>query len=355
MIPVYQTIFDGAITPITAQMQAMIGPMCAAMQPIGLALIGIWLVFALWDLAMQAKTVMQIGKQMFTAALFYSMLWVGQYTQYITNLFLQDIPNTISAALGGNATPVAQLDQLLTQASQQAMRTYEAVPAYSFKVIALSIGVLVFLVVALVCVTYMFIVMTVAAVVSMLTLTVGPVFIAAATIPYTRKFASGWLSVMVGGVVTQLLAVALIRLLTGASNALMARLAVSVQASGSNSIGMLWGLASLGILLFVFMHVTKKIPELAQTIGGGIYHGSNSAMAATLGAATAAGAAAVGAVAGGVGGGIGGAVAGARATGTASGGVLGMVSGAASGAAQGAGRGFRYAAPAAASLSRRRR
>lgn len=355
MIPVYQTIFDGAITPITAQMQAMIGPMCAAMQPIGLALIGIWLVFALWDLAMQAKTVMQIGKQMFTAALFYSMLWVGQYTQYITNLFLQDIPNTISAALGGNATPVAQLDQLLTQASQQAMRTYEAVPAYSFKVIALSIGVLVFLVVALVCVTYMFIVMTVAAVVSMLTLTVGPVFIAAATIPYTRKFASGWLSVMVGGVVTQLLAVALIRLLTGASNALMARLAVSVQASGSNSIGMLWGLASLGILLFVFMHVTKKIPELAQTIGGGIYHGSNSAMAATFGAAAAAGAAAMGAVAGGVGGGIGGVVAGARATGTAGGGVLGMVSGAASGAAQGAGRGFRYAAPAAASLSRRRR
>ncbi len=119
--------------------------------------------------------------------------------------------------------------------------------------------------------------------------------------------------------------------------------------------GMAIGLASLGILLFVFMHVTKKIPELAQTIGGGIYHGSNSAMAATLGAATAAGTAAVGAVAGGVGGGIGGAVAGARATGTASGALLAGMSGAASGAAQGAGRGFRYAAPAAASLSRGRR
>ncbi len=129
MIPVYQAIFDGAITPITAQMQAMIGPMCAAMQPVGLLLISVWLVFALWDLTRQTKTLMQVGTGMFTAALFYSMLWVGQYTQYITDLFLQDIPNTISAALGGNGTPIAQLDQLLTEMGQQAVRAYEAAPA----------------------------------------------------------------------------------------------------------------------------------------------------------------------------------------------------------------------------------
>ena len=100
--------------------------------------ISIWLVFAIWDLAAQTKTLMQVGKQLFTAALFYGLLWVGQYTQYVADLFLQTIPNTISAALGGNGTPIAQIDQLLAQTVKQAAAVYRALPGYSFKVIALA-------------------------------------------------------------------------------------------------------------------------------------------------------------------------------------------------------------------------
>jgi type IV secretory pathway VirB6-like protein len=347
----FQTIFNGAITPIIAQMQAMIGPMCAAMQPVGLALISIWLVFAIWDLAAQTKTLMQVGKQLFTAALFYGLLWVGQYAQYVADLFLQTIPNTISAALGGNGTPIAQIDQLLAQTVQQASTVYEALPSYSLKAAMLSIGVIAFVIVAMICIAYLFIVMTVASLILITALVVGPVFIAAATTPFTRKFASGWLSVLVGGAVTQLLAVALIRLLVGASGVLLNQLTVTAQASNSNSIMMLYGLAQLGVLLWLFKEVTKKVPELAQTIGGGVYHSSSAAMAATFGTAAAAAGVAVATVTGAVGG----AVGGATATGTASGAVLGGVSGAASGAARAAAWGFRYAAPAAASLSRGRR
>jgi hypothetical protein len=106
---------------------------------------------------------------------------------------------------------------------------------------------------------------------------------------------------------------------------------------------MLYGLGKVGILLWLFKDVVKKVPELAQVIGGGVYHGTNAAFSAftagslmtsvALGAAT---------------GGAGGAIRGAMSTGTASGAVLG----AASGTGRAAGRGFRYAAPAGRSLSR---
>lgn len=347
----FQTITDGALTPVITQMQATIGPVCAAMQPVGLALISIWLLFAIWDLAAHTKTLMQVGKQMFTAALFYGMLWVGQYTQYVVDLFMQVIPNTISAALGGNGTPIAQIDRLLAQTIQQAATVYEAVPTYSFKVVALTLGVMAFVIVAMICIAYLFIVMSVAQLILITALAIGPVFIAAATTPFTRKYSSGWLSVLVGGVVTQLLAVALIRLLVGASGLLLTQLSVTAQASNSNSIMMLYGLAQLGVLLWLFKEVTKKVPELAQTIGGGVYHGSNAAMNATFGTA----AVAAGVTIAAAGGAVGGAVAGASSTGTASGAVLGGVSGAASAAGRAAAYGFRYTAPAASSLSRGRR
>lgn len=351
----FATLYDSVITPTVTAMQAMIGPMSATMQPIALIGVSIWLIFAAWDLAAHAKTVPQIGKEAFRVMMFYSLVWAGPYTQYVSNLFLQAIPNTISAALGGNGTPAAMLDQLCGQALAQASTVYEALPGFSLKGAILTVAVLLFVVVALVCVAFMFITVNIAAVILVLALVVGPIFLAAATTPFTRRFAAGWLSVLVGGMITQLLGLALIRLLIGSSAVLMNQLVTTAQATDSNSIMMLAGLGKIGVLLWLFSKVTQEVPSLARDIGGGVYHGSQAAMQ-SFAAGSAVGAVLMGAATGGAGGAMRGAILGARTS--ASGSVIGAARGAVGGAAGGAGsaaaRAFRNFAPAGRSLSRRR-
>ena len=76
------------MTPTLAAAQAMMGPVSNAMQPIALIGVSIWLVFAIWDLAAHTKTLPQIGKEAFRVMMFYGLVWIGPYTQYVSDLFL---------------------------------------------------------------------------------------------------------------------------------------------------------------------------------------------------------------------------------------------------------------------------
>lgn len=346
----FQTLFDGIITPVLATMQAMLAPISTVMQPVALVGVSIWLLFATWDVMSRSRNMVQIGRQAFQVVMFYSLVWAAAYTQYIVNFFLHALPDTLSAALGGNGQPTALLDQLCQEAFRKAAEVYQAIPAYSFKGAILSIGVILFIVAALCCVAFVFVTTATSAVIVVLTLVVGPVFMAAATVPWTRRFTSGWLAVLVGSAITQLLGLALIRMMVGTSAILLRQFATAAQDTNANSIVMLMGLAQIGVLLWLFKKTMERVPELGQIIGGGVYHGTNAAFTA-ISAGSTAGATFLGAVTGGVGG----AVAGARTTGTASGAVIAAVSGAASGAGRAASRGFRYSAPAGRSLSRRMR
>lgn len=346
----FQTLYDGLLTPVITQMTAMVGPVSTAMQPVALVGVSIWVLLATWDLQSRSKTLVMIGRQAFQVVMLYSMVWAAAYAQYVSDFFLHALPDTLSAALGGNGPPMALLDQLCRQAFSDASQVYEAIPAYSFKGAILSIGVILFVVTTLCCIAFVFAVTATSAVIMVLTLVVGPVFMAAATLPWTHRFASGWLSVLVGGTVTQLLGLALIRLMAGAVATLMNDFAVTAQKTDSNSIYMLVGLAQIGALLWLFKQAMMKVPELAQVIGGGVYHGSNAAFTA-ISAGSTAGAVFLGAASGAVGG----ARAAVAAGGGASGATMGAVSGALSGAGRAASRGFRYSAPAGRSLSRRAR
>lgn len=343
----FQAISDGVMAPILAQMQVMIEPMSAAMQPVAHAGIGLWICIACWDL-MNKKPLAAVMRQAFQVIMFYTLVWAGSYTKYVADLFLHALPDTISGALGGNGSPMAMLDQLCGQALSEASKVYEALPAYSLKSAILTVGVIVFCIVALVCIAFVFIVLSVAALNTVLAIVIGPVFMACATVPWTRRFASGWLSVLVGGLVVQLIGLALIRLLIGSSAILMTQLATAAQQSDSNSVMMLGGLGQLGVLLWLFKKVMERVPELAQVIGGGVYTGTNAAFAA-LNAGSTAGAIFLGAATGAVGG----ARAAAAAGGGASGATMGAVSGAVQGAGRAAFRGHRYSAPPGRSLSRR--
>ena len=281
----FANLYNTLIAPLIGQMQAMVGSVCSTMQPVALAMVTLWLAFVGMDIANGSRTLQQATRDFFIAGMVIGALQTGQYTQYVSDFFLQAVPNTLGAALGGTTSPVAGLDTVLDSAVTAAANTYEALPSLALKTIPLALGVIVYVVVALVAVGYAFAVYMTAAIINVAVIVVGPVFLALAAIPATRRFAAGWLGVVVGGCVTQLMAVAVILFLTSAENSMIQQTVGPAASSNSNSLGMLWGLAQCGLFLALCTAVVKKIPSIAQEIAGGVYHGTAGAHSATFGLA----------------------------------------------------------------------
>jgi type IV secretory pathway VirB6-like protein len=313
----FSTIYDALITPNLAAMQAMIANVAAQMQPIGLAMLVGWLCFAGADMALGSKSGQQVVKEFALGALFLGLLPMAQYSTYISGFFLNAVPNTISAAMGAAGSPVAALNNLLSQSITAAAKTFEALPWDPLKSVPLGLSVVAFVAVAVVTLAYTFGVYMVATLLNVAAMVVGPVFVALAAIPVTRRLATGWLGVLVGGCVTQLMALAVINLMTAAETLLLQGFARTVAATGSNSIDMLWGLTQVGMMLYLGKLIVQEIPHLARAIGGGVHGAATAGIhAVTIGAADRAAAiaatAAAGAAAGAAGGGgVSGAAAGA--------------------------------------------
>jgi type IV secretion system protein VirB6 len=280
----FATLYTGLITPLMAQLQAMIGTVCSTMQPIALVMLTIWLAFVGADIAFGHKTLPAACKDFAVAACVIVLLQAGQYTQYISNLFLTAVPHTVGSALGGTTSPAAGLDKVLNLAWTEAAVTYRGLSDWSFKTVGLSIAVMAVLVVSIVAVTYTFLIYMTAAILNVAAVVVGPMFLALAVVPLTRRFAAGWLGVLVGGCTTQLMALAIIQLMSGAELIMMHTLFAPGVAS-NNNFELLAALAQVGILLGLGGAVTAKIPDVARAIAGGVYHGSAGLQGATFGAA----------------------------------------------------------------------
>ena len=282
----FATLCTGLITPLLAQLQTMIGTVCSTIEPIALVMLTIWLAFVGADIAFGYKTLPAACKDFAVAACVIVLLQAGQYTQYVSNLFLTAVPNTVGAALGGTTSPAAGLDQVLNLAWTEAADTYNALGNFSLKTVGLSIAVMAFLVTAVLAVAYTFFIYMVAAILNVAAVVVGPVFLALAIIPPTRRFAAGWFGVLVGGCATQLMALAVIQLMSGAELTMMRTLFAPVaRSSGNNSFDMLAALVQVGILLGLGGAVTAKIPDIARAIAGGVYHGAAGLQATIFGTA----------------------------------------------------------------------
>jgi type IV secretion system protein VirB6 len=289
----FEQLYTALITPLMAQLQAMVGNVCSTMQPIALAMITIWLAFVGADIAFGHKTLPAACKDFAVAACVIVLLGAGQYSQYISDLFLTAVPNTVGAALGGTTSPAAGLDKVLNLAWTEAAYTYKGLSDWSLKAVGLSIAIIAFLAVSVVAVTYAFLIYMVAAILNVATIVVGPVFLALAVMPATRRFAAGWLSVVVGGCATQLMALAIIQLMSGAELTMMHTL-FAPGAAADNNFEMLAALVQVGVLLGLGGAVTAKIPEVSRAIAHGVYHGSAGINAVTFGAAATATQSAIG-------------------------------------------------------------
>ena len=65
----FANLYNGLITPIIAEMQAMLGGICNTMQPVVLGMVTLWLGFVAFDIANGTKTVQQAMRDFFIAGM----------------------------------------------------------------------------------------------------------------------------------------------------------------------------------------------------------------------------------------------------------------------------------------------
>jgi hypothetical protein len=230
----FADLFNSLIAPNMQALLAMLGQVCATASRVALPLIAIMFVLSFFEMAAGTKSLQAFFKEAFVAALVYGFLQEAQYTQFIVNMVTQGAPNTIARAMGGTGSPVASLDNLLAAVVVEVAKVYEALPSYSLKTVPLALADLFAMGLSAVCIAFCFGVYVVATIINIGALVVGPLFMAGAVAPWSRKFAMGWVAVLVGGCVTQLISVAMLQLLiTGEMNLIHASAAAAASCSSS--------------------------------------------------------------------------------------------------------------------------
>lgn len=333
----FASLYTALITPLLAQLQAMIGTVISTMAPIATVMTVIAVAVSGAEVAFGQKTFSGFKRDVAIAAIVVVLATSTYYTQYISNLFLTGIPNTLGQALGATTNPASSLDRVLNTVVKATFEDYHQLP-WGLMSIPLGLGLIVILVVAITCLLFSFAVYMTATIINVVAVLIGPVFLILGITPITRRFTAGWFSVLVGGCITQVLALGVIQLMATAELAMIQGFitAAAPAAGGDNSIVILWGLTESAMLLGLTAAAVKQVPAISRAIGHGVYHSSAGLQAATFGAAKQ--------IAGGAASGV------ARGVGAAASGVARMAGG--SPGDSGGGVSWRTKAPVGRSLSR---
>lgn len=305
----FASLYTALITPLLAQLQAMIGTVISTMAPIAMVMAVIVVAVSGAEVAFGQKTFSGFKRDVAIAAIVIVLATSTYYTQYISDLFLTGIPNTLGNALGATTNPASSLDRVLNTVVKATFEDYHQLP-WGLMSIPLGLGLIMILVVTVTCLLFSFGVYMTATIINVVAVLIGPVFLILGITPITRRFTAGWFSVLVGGCITQVLALGVIQLMATAELTMIQGFiaAAPPAAGGDNSIVILWGLTESAMLLGLTAAAVKQVPAISRAIGHGVYHSSAGLQAATFGAGAALGKVATGGISRGAGAAVGAAV-----------------------------------------------
>ena len=232
----FASLYTALITPLLAQLQAMIGTdlddgtsryadgcdrgSCQRCRG-----------------CLRAEDILRVQKDVAIAAIVVVLATSTYYTQYISNLFLIGVPNTLGQALGATTNPASSLDLVLNTVVKATFEDYHQLP-WGLMSIPLGLGLIVILVVAITCLLFSFAVYMTATIINVVAVLIGPIFLVLGITPITRRFTAGWFSVLVGGCITQVLSLGVIQLMATAELTMIQGFitAAAPAAGGDNSI-----------------------------------------------------------------------------------------------------------------------
>lgn len=207
-------------------------------------------------------------RNMMIAGIVAALLTTGYFQQFIETPFLTTIPNWIASSINGATGTQAgaqQFDLIWSACAHlQAAILQASSPIYDLDV-RIEAGLYIGLVAIALGISY--IIWTLAGFFMALTVCAGPFVLAGMLFERTRHYATGWLDIMVGQLILQLMIVILLAIFVGRISQYMRQAASNPATSVDEQVN-----ALLEIALFIFMCsiVTVGVPFLAARISGGV-------------------------------------------------------------------------------------
>ena len=264
------TIFSSFTAQVDAPLKAAVGSVVGQLFPsalqafqgglmIWIALLGYRLVWGRGAAPLQDMTMGIV-----TAAAVSSAMSLAVYNQYVTTLFLTDIPSAVSSLAGG-AFSVASFDALWGRAYAAGLRTWQAA-GWSISVIPIGFMIVVFWFVSLACIGLGYVVWLAAHVILYLAVAIGPLFFVAYLFPPVRGFFERWVGVLVSATVVQILVAVLLSVILAAETQLMG----GISAGGDPLAAM--QMLLVAAILFVFCALLlKEVPGIGTALAGGVH------------------------------------------------------------------------------------
>lgn len=206
----------------------------------------------------------------------------SEFSTYVTEIFFEDIPNGIGAALiaaGGGPLSAdeiasgAPFDAIIAQGFELGSRITEGASITNFAMKAL--GVVTMFVVAIIAIL-MFAIVIYAKIALALVLSLGPLFISFALFNVTRSFTSSWVSALMNFTILQVLVYALLGLLLNIIQNTVTT--TSTGGSATSEAGVL-----IAVMAMAFF-VAKLIPGIAASLAGAGFTVGSQAFAAGVNA-----------------------------------------------------------------------
>ena len=291
-------LFDGAYTaidePMANAVDSALGNLITYVNPTLRILLTIYIIW----IALQARWVPTgapvsglIAHAARGAVIVMLLSNTATFNQWVGAVFLHTIPDELGNALNGSVgggSPItggAQFDDVWNGAWKAGLVVYKNLPEWSMKGALLALAVIAFWGLSFIAVGVGFLMFLGAHVLMALLMITGPIFIACALFPVSRRFFSGWLATTVGVLVTQVLVVALMSLMVIIQKNQLSQ--VQAAPAGADIMGQIGSLIGVAGLLFICAGVAKQIPGLAVGIAGGAYHQFGDLVGAAAGAVTA--------------------------------------------------------------------
>lgn len=289
----FATIAQHIQQPLTQSAQQVAGNILTGLRAPFAAAAAIYVAWTGYRIAFGqiAEPLRDVWAKLIRLAVVSFALTAAGYTQYVTDVFLTDLPQAIGRLItGGQATGPAAFDHIVNEAFTAGVAVMRSLSGWVAVDYAIGVLVIIYWLAAAAAIGFCFLIWLVAQVLLALLVAVGPFLIAMWLFPATRSLFERWIGAMAAALLLQAMTIILLQVLLGVIGAMLG----DIAAPGANVYDQAFVLINAVILYVICALVLSQIPGAATSVAGGMQFHAGMLSRATFGNAAAGGQAALG-------------------------------------------------------------
>lgn len=261
---IFQTISSTFQGPLMSAARTISDNGISAILPAFQAAMVMFIVLTGWRLADGRQRIGGLWPVVARAGIFSLALTEANYDHYITQVFLTDVPDAIgSLVLGSGSVGAAVFDQIWDKGFTAGVAVLKSLSWMDF---GMHMLVALYLIVAMISCGLCFLIWMLAQVALALLVAVGPAFLACGAFRISTPFFEKWVSALVGAALLEMMTVALLMLLIGSINPMLA----TIGAPSGNPYAQMQTLLGALLLFVIAGLMVSQIPGVATAVAGGV-------------------------------------------------------------------------------------